>query len=230
MLCFIVLRGNGLQIYPPVAGPCLTDRPPDLFVNKAFPVYRSSRGASTKKTPDRHRAFLRSALLDDFRHQMLPTESEGFCFGLHIDIEMIAFDGTAAILATELADTLDADLGTEREGRGTGESTLFRDFQPGSGDTIALAALIGRRRIGRSVDGELLLRQNVPQTSLLLFPAIEDLVFERQGGLGCRLLIFNRKGPGQEEWVIFEVILGHQRKFRLDFHSLHRVHIGKDRY
>ena len=124
----------------------------------------------------------------------------------------------AAVLAAVFAHTLDRDLGAEREVGRAGESALLGDFEAGGCDAIRLAALVGRSRIGGSIDGELAFRKGSPETGLLLLPASEDLVLMshgfRKGGYGR---LFSAEGPFQEEGVVEEVILGvrrNEREFR----------------
>ena len=64
---------------------------------------------------------------DHFRGEVFPTEREGFVFRLHVDVEVVSLDGTAAVLAPEDADALDHHFRAERKFRRAGEGEILRD-------------------------------------------------------------------------------------------------------
>jgi len=59
------------------------------------------------------------------RHQVAATESESFRFGLHIDIEVIAFDSSTAVFTAEFSHAFNTDLGTKRKSRRTSKRPFF---------------------------------------------------------------------------------------------------------
>ena len=134
--------------------------------------------------------------MDNFCGQIFPTEGECLCFGFHVNVKVIVFDGATAVFTGVYTIAFDGDFGTKRIGGRTGEGAVLLHFHTGRRNTVGLSTFVGRRRIGRGVYGEFPFRQGVPQVRLFGFPRSERMI----SGVDCFRFLFNRlienRAPG----------------------------------